>query len=127
MTEIQTTPHPRGVEIAKTIKSQIGLDSWLAVSAREPRWWTSPTGDVVVAFRFGSAYGLAKWCEITYSVASDDYDVLAYKIHRNGMKRTLSAPDTFAENGIEVCAWDGVYFDALPRLVRRANLIGELS
>lgn len=124
--EILCAPHPRGAEIARTIRSQIGIDAWLAVSARQPRWWTNSTGDVVFSFRFGSRYGLAKWIEITYTVA-DDYDVVAYKIRRNGLRQTITAPDQYAENGIETCEWDGVYFDDLPRLVRRANLLAELS
>ena len=127
MTEIQCFPNPDAFSIASTIKNQIGLDAWLAVSGRDLRYWTNATGDIVFAFRFGSRYGLPKWIEITYQQASDDYDVIAYKIRRNGVKATLTIPDAFNENGIERAEWDGVYFDALPRIVRRANLIGELS
>ena len=98
---ITCTSHPRGNEIATTIKRQIGLDAWLAVSARNPRWWTNETGDVVFAFRFGSRYGLPKWCEITYQSVSDDYDLWAYKIHRNGCRRAPS-PRSSAMNR---CGW----------------------
>lgn len=108
---------------ARTIRAQIGTDAWLAVSARQPKWWTDG-GDVVFAFRFGSRHGLPKWCEITYRKGRDDYDVTAYKIHRNGCKRVLSATD---EDGIERADWTGVYADRLGPLVREANTIGELG
>jgi hypothetical protein len=100
--------------IAATIRQQIGVDAWLAVSAREPKWWTDDQGRVVFAFRFGDRYGLPKWCEITYRPGSDDYSVKAYKIHRNGCKRTI---DQF----------DGVYADALGFLVRDINSEAEFA
>lgn len=112
--DITCTPHPRGVEIAKTIRDQIGLDTWLAVSARNPRWWTDSTGDVVFAFRFGSRYGLARWIEIAYREVSDDYDLLAYKIHRNGCKRTFRFEGESTE-------YEGVYAASLAPLIRSIN------
>ena len=108
---------------ARTIRAQIGTDTWLAVSARQPKWWTDG-GDVVFAFRFGSRYGLPKWCEITYRKGRDDYDVTAYRIHRNGCKRVLSITD---EYGLDQTDWTGVYADRLGSLVRQANTIGEFG
>lgn len=127
MTEIQCSPHPQGQQIASTIRRQIGTDVWLAVSARNPRWWTSPTGDVVFAFRFGSRYGLAKWCEITYQSSSDDYDLIAYKVHRNGVKSTLSLPSEYEADGVERAEYEGLYADTLPTFVRSVNLMGEFA
>lgn len=119
--------HPRGAEIATTMKRQIGLDAWLAVSARNPRWWTNDDGNVVFAFRFGSRYGLAKWCEITYRPGSDDYAMTAYRIRRNGCKSVLSIPDEYEPSGRDTADWDGLYADSLGIFVRSANEIGEFA
>jgi len=113
--------------IAQTITKQIGSNVWFAVSARDPKWWTKDTGDVVVAFRFGSRYGLPKWCEITYKQGIDTYDVSAYKIHRNGAKRMFTLADKSAMDGLERSGWEGIYADRLAEVVRRANLMGELA
>ena len=87
---------------------------WLAVSARNPRWWTDDNGDVVFAFRFGNCYGLPHWCEITYQSASDDYDVYCYKVHRDGCKRALQSEDGMAD-------WNGVYASSLGSIIREVN------
>jgi hypothetical protein len=125
MNTIACTSHPQGREIAATIRRQIGTDAWLATSARDPRFWTNETGDVVFAFRFGSRYGLPKWCEITYRRASDDYGVIAYKIHRNGCKKTLNQPDEIT--GTYWAEWNGIHADMLGTFIRIANQMGELS
>ena len=52
--------------IAQTIKQQIGIDTWLAVSARNPQWFLNDDGDTVLRFRFGNRYGLPHFIEITY-------------------------------------------------------------
>jgi hypothetical protein len=113
--------------VAITIRQQIGADSWLAVSGRDPRYWTSDNGEVTFAFRFGSTYGLPRWCEITYKRGSDDYTIHAYKIHRNGVRKTLSVPSDYEPDGREYTTYEGVYADRLPSLVRYINTIGELS
>jgi hypothetical protein len=112
-------------EIASTIRKQIGTDAWFAVSGRDAKWWTNDKNEVVFAFRFGSSYGLQKWCEITYRAGSDDYAIKAYKIHRNGSKRILSIGDGWG--GIETAEWDGVYWESLGAWVRQANQLGELA
>ena len=122
-----TTTTSRGTVVASAIRQQIGLDSWLASSARDARWWTDDNGDIVFVFRFGSRYGLAKWCEITYKSGRDDYDIIAYKIHRNGMKNTLSIPSEYEPNGREYTKYEGYYAESLSGLIRQINLIGELS
>lgn len=102
--------------IAETINRQIGLDTWLAVSGRNPRYWTNDNGDVTYSFRFGSSYGLPHWCEITYNVDSDLYTFDAYKIHRNGCKRNIEL------GGYEGEAYfTHVYADSLSSLVRSVN------
>ena len=111
--------------IASTIRAQIGTDAWFAVSGRDAKWWTNDKDDLVFAFRFGSSYGLQKWCEITYRAGSDDYAIKAYKIHRNGSKRVLSIGD--GSRGIDTAEWDGVYGDSLGTWVRQANQLGELA
>jgi hypothetical protein len=113
------------VTIAATIRQQIGTDAWLAVSARDPKWWTSDSGDIVLAFRFGSRYGLPKWCEITYRSGRDSYDIGAYKIHRNGCKKTLSVPDEIT--GTYYADWTDIYADNLGSFVRIANTMAEIS
>ena len=112
-------------QIASTIRTQIGTDAWFAVSGRDAKWWTNDKNEVVFAFRFGSSYGLQKWCEITYRAGTDDYAIKAYKIHRNGSKRVLSIGDGFG--GRDTAEWDGVYWESLGTWVRQANLIGELA
>jgi hypothetical protein len=81
----------------------------------------------VFAFRFGNRYGLAKWIEITYKRGADLYDIVAYKIHRNGVKKTLRVASEYELDGYEYTSYEGVYADNLPSLVRQINLIGELS
>jgi hypothetical protein len=106
--ELRCTDHPCGRGIADAIKMQIGTDAWLAVSARNPRWWTNSNGDVVFAFRYGNRYGCPCWCEITYQDASDDYDVRTIKVRRNGHVDVLSEQD-------------GVYASSLGEVIREAN------
>jgi hypothetical protein len=113
--------------VALTIKKQIGTDAWLAVSGRNERYWTTDDGNVTFAFRFGNAYGLPKWCEITYKTGADLYDIVAYKIHRNGVKKTLRIASEFELDGYEYTSYEGVYGDSLPALVRDINTIGWLS
>lgn len=120
----QTTTQISG-GVAAIIRSQIGTDAWLAVSGRNAKWWTNDKNDVVFAFRFGSSYGLQKWCEITYRASTDDYAITAYKIHRNGCKKVLSIGDGFG--GRDTAEWDGVYWESLGTWVRQANLIGEIA
>lgn len=114
-------------QIASTIRDQIGLDSWLAVSARTPRYWSTEDGNVTFSFRFGNRYGLAKWCDITYKPGTDLYDIVAYKIHRNGVKKTLRIASEYELDGYEYTSYEGVYADNLPSLVRQINTIGWLS
>ena len=114
-------------DIAATIRDQIGLDAWLAVSGRTPRYWRLDNGDVTFAFRFGGAYGLAKWCEITYKTGADLYDIVAYKIHRNGAKSTLRIASEYEVDGFEYTQYEGVYADSLSSIVREINTIAELS
>lgn len=121
---IQTDPNLR---VAITIKDQIGTDTWLAVSAREGKWWTDDNGDVIFAFRFGGRYGLAKWCEITYRRGSDDYAVTAYKIHRNGCKVTLKIADRYEYSGYDTANYYGVHAGLLSFTVRHFNQMGELA
>lgn len=116
---------PHTIDVAMTIKRQIGLDSWLAVSGRDQKAGVNADGDVVLAFRFGPRHGLARWVEITYRGGRDTYDVTAYKVHRNGVRRVLSCPDSVT--GIERAEWTDVYAEQLPTLIRRANVIGDLS
>lgn len=113
--------------IATTIKQQIGTDAWLAVSAREAKFWTADNGTTTLAFRFGDRYGLPKWCEITYRPGSDDYSIHAYKIHRNGCRKTLRIASEYEPSGYEYAEYEGVYADSLGMLVRYANQIAELS
>ena len=122
-----TTTTNDALEVASTIKRQIGIDAWLAVSARDPRYYSTDDGTVTFSFRFGSRYGLAKWCEITYKRGADTYDMVAYKVHRNGVKKTLSIASKYEPDGVESASYSNVYFDMLPSLVRQANTIGELS
>lgn len=112
-------------EVASTILTQIGTGAWLAVSGRDAKWCVNDKDEVVFAFRFGSSYGLQKWCEITYRAGSDDYAIKAYKIHRNGSKRVLSIGD--GSGGIDTAEWDGVYWESLGTWVRQANQLGELA
>lgn len=114
-------------ETALTIKRQIGLDAWLAVSAREPRYWATEDGSVTFAFRFGSRYGLAKWCQITYKPGKDLYDVCAYKIHRNGVKKTFRIASEYELDGYEYTEYSDVYADSLASLVRQINTIAEVT
>jgi hypothetical protein len=101
-------------DIAETIRRQIGTDAWLAVSGRDSKFWANDDGDAVFCFRFGSRYGLANWCEITYKRGSDDYSIWAYKIRRNGKAQAIAQ-------------YDNVYFDSLGFLIRDINQEAELS
>lgn len=112
---------------AYTIKQQIGLDAWLAVSARNPRYWSTEDGAVTFSFRFGSRYGLQKWCQITYRPGKDLYDVCAYKIHRNGVKKTFRIASEYELDGYEYTEYEGVYADMLGNLVRQINTIAEVA
>lgn len=115
----------RAEGIADMIRRQIGTDVWLAVSARDPRYWTTDAGNTVLAFRFGSRYGLPKWCEITYRPGPDDYAMTAYRIRRNGVKSVLSIPDEYG--GRDVADYRSVYADMVGAWVRHFNLMGELA
>lgn len=115
------------MQVAQTIRAQIGPNVWLAVSAREARVWTTDDGAVTLAFRFGSRYGLAKWCEITYRPGKDLYDICAYKIHRNGVKSTFRIASEYELDGYEYTEYSDVYADSLANLVRQINTIAEVS
>ena len=107
--------------VARTIKSQIGIDTWLAVSARETFYTSHANGDVTLTFRFGSRYGLPQYCEITYVTASDDYEIYAYRVHRNGSKRAIKL-------GLnDEAHLTGIYADSLGWLIRDINQEAELS
>lgn len=121
-----TTTTSDALQVASTIKQQIGLDVWLAVSARNARYWETEQGNVTFAFRFGSSYGLAKWCEITYKRGADAYDIVAYKVHRNGVKKTLSIASEYEIDGYEYTSYSDVYFESLGNIVREINRIGEI-
>ena len=122
-----TTTTNDALEVASTIKRQIGIDAWLAVSARDPRYYSTDDGTVTFSFRFGSRYGLAKWCEISYNRGTDLYDIVAYKVLRNGVKKTLRVASEYEMDGYEYTSYSGIYADSLPSLLRRINVIGELS
>lgn len=94
--------------IAQTIKQQIGIDTWLAVSARNPQWFLNDDGDTVLRFRFGNRYGLPHFIEITYRPGRDLYDLKGYKIHRNRCRTVL---DDYTD----------VYADSLGFLIRDIN------
>lgn len=113
--------------VAYIIKQQIGIDAWLAVSARDPRYWSTEDGAVTFTFRFGSRYGLQRWAQITYQPGKDLYDVCAYKIHRNGVKKTLRVPSAYEPDGYEYTEYEGVYADRLDSLVRHINRIAEVT
>lgn len=108
-------------DVAQTIKNQIGTDTWLAISAREARYTGHPNGDVTLTFRFGSRYGLPQYCEITYVTASDDYEIYAYKVRRNGNEKAL----TLGLN--DEAHLTGIYADSLGWLIRDINQEAELS
>ena len=99
--------------IAKTIQKQIGTDAWLAVSARNSTFCEVP-GGVQLRFRYGSAHGLAQWCEITYNQGRDDYTVCAYKINRKWERVEL-------DYGGRAANFEGIYFDNLGWLLRDIN------
>lgn len=124
-----TATQPRDAsQIAATIRQQIGLDAWLAVSARQHRWWLNGrTGFVTFTFRFGSRHGLPKWIDIAYNRATDLYDVQGYKIHRNGCARVFKLPSDFDPDGYEYTDYKGVYADSLPDLVREINRLAEIA
>lgn len=127
MVNASQTVTQNGSQIAATIRQQIGLDSWLAVIAREPRWWqNSETGYITFTFRFGSRHGLSKWIDVAYNRATDLYDVKAYKLHRNGCKSTLKIPSEFEPDGYEYFEYEGIYAESLPDLVREINRLGEI-
>jgi len=115
------------LQIAQTIHEQIGLDTWLAVSGRDRRAYIDEDGNVVNQFRFGSRYGLPKYIDITYKRGRDDYNVHGYKIHRNRVVSTFSHASEYELDGKEYAIYDGVYADQLPELVRRINVLSELS
>lgn len=89
--------------IAQTIIEQIGTDTWLAVSARN----AVDHGDKIT-FRFGDRYGLPHHIEITYRRSTDDYSIVAYRVHRNGCKRVIAE-------------YDGITWESLGWLVRDIN------
>jgi hypothetical protein len=95
-------------DTATTIKKQIGIDTWLAVSARSAQFFALDNGDTVFKFRFGSRYGLGHWVEVTYRSARDTYDLSAYKVHRNGCKSVFGT-------------YTDVYADSLSFLIRDFN------
>lgn len=109
-------------DIAETIRRQIGTDAWLAVSARNQKFWVNDDGNVVYCFRFGSRYGLANWCEITYERGSDDYSIWAYKIRRNGKAETIRLG--YPDGNVDMT---GVYAESLGMLIRDINQEVELS
>jgi len=115
------------LQIAQTIHEQIGLDTWLAVGGRDRRVHIDEDGNVVNQFRFGSRYGLPKYIDITYKRGRDDYNVHGYKIHRNGVKKTLRVASEYEMDGYEYTSYSGVYADSLPSLVRQINVVSELS
>lgn len=94
-------------QVAKEIRRQIGVESWLAVSAREPQFFLNPEGQPAIRFRFGSRYGLKRYMEIAYRRGTDDYSLWAYKIRRNG--------------DVETIREFGLYCDGLPYFVREIN------
>lgn len=122
-----TTITTDSARVAYTIREQIGSNAWLAVSGRDARYWSTEDGAVTFAFRFGSSYGLPKWCQITYKPGKDLYDVCAYKIHRNGVKKTFSIASEYELDGYEYTEYTDVYADSLGNLVRQINLIAEVT
>ena len=115
-------------QIAATIRDQIGLNAWLAVSARQARWWINgQTGHVTFTFRFGSRHGLSKWVDIAYNRGTDLYDVKGYKVHRNGCHSVFKLPSEFEFDGYEYTEYEGVYADSLPDIVREINRLAEIA
>lgn len=128
MVNASQTVTQNGSQIAATIRQQIGLDAWLAVSAREPRWWqSSETGNITFTFRFGSRHGLSKWIDVAYNRGTDLYDVKGYKLHRNGCRAVLKLPSEFELSGYEYTEYEGIYADSLPDIVREINRIAEIA
>lgn len=95
--------------IAQTIIEQIGTDAWLAVSARE----ITPL-ESGVTFRFGNRYGLKRFITVTYRPASDDYEILAIRIQRNGTVK-------------QIAQYEGITFESLAWLIRDINAEAEIT
>jgi hypothetical protein len=93
-------------QIAQTIRTQIGTDALLAISARDFRWITKG-----LAFRFGSRYGNSTLASITLD-PSDTYSVTVTKTPTRG--RNAYIPQV-------VYQVEGIYFDQLPELMRTVN------
>lgn len=100
--------------IAATIRQQIGTDTWLAISARNPSYRLDGNNNTVFTFRFGSRYGLQRWIDVTYERVTDDYRIFAYRIKRNGTQRI-------------VANYEGVYADSLAFLIRDINTEEEYA
>lgn len=100
--------------VAATIRQQIGTDTWLAVSARKPKYRLDGNNNTVFSFRFGSRYGLQCWIDVTYERVTDDYRIFAYRFKRNGCKQVIAN-------------YEGVYADSLAFLIRDINTEEEYS
>jgi prolipoprotein diacylglyceryltransferase len=89
--------------IAETIIQQIGTEALLAVSARE-----MTHGESHVFFRFGNRYGLKRFITVVYRASTDDYQIRAIRIHRNG--------------GIgQIAEYEGITWESLGFLIRDIN------
>ncbi len=112
--EIEFVITPAGITeqpeaIAQTILEQIGTDALLAVSARE----ITPL-ESGVAFQFGNRYGLKRYITVTYRPASDDYEILATRIQRNGTVK-------------QIAQYEGITWESLGWLVRDINNEAEIT
>lgn len=96
----------RSIQIANTIRTQIGTDAWWAVSGREPVAVANGLG-----FRFGSSHGNPLHMLVTLE-PSDTYKVVATRTPRRGVN--AYKPQTVAE-------FDDIYAMDLPAVVRSIN------
>lgn len=97
----------RGGIIAMTVKTQIGFDVWLAVSARDATF----RADGTLEFQYGPQGGRRRVMEITLE-PSDTYTVRAYSIPMRGKHRWV--PEL-------VYKATDVYADSLGGVVRDVN------
>jgi len=95
------------ITVAKTIRQQITLDAWLAVSARHPE---NDSGDLV--FRFGRAGGNKRHIRVHLN-ALDLYDVTATSTQVRSGPNWMKVTD--------VARYVNVYADTLAELVRSIN------